>query len=366
MAKRLPIVTVADIHLRNDDSYGVYDESGLNDFLTIRCNAAKQAIKCARSLGAHFIVAGDFLDSRLVDSPTLYYSSKLIKMMCKLRFVILMEGNHGYDDKRGTFSVIAHWKHLATDNVRIVTYPKIECKDGIGYVCIPALSSYDGLGKLISKLYDELKGVHTKVLILHGPIVGAKFESGKENTSGISDKIIKTFSRKFDYVVCGDLHRYQKVYKDNVWYCGANIQSSLKDKGQPRGFQIIHSNGVVQFKESNAPKFYELVWEPGVKKSRLLKEPDERFKNAIVVVKLIGTSAVIDKIDREKIKSNLVEAGALRVFIDTKTNDTSKSRVIIDKDMTYDEMIKRFCEHKKASLPADLPDVVRKGVSYLK
>lgn len=364
------IITLADVHLRNDDSYGIEDDRGVNDFLIRRYEATQRAIVTAKKKKAHLVIAGDFLDSKLVDSHTLYYSSMLIEQMRALRFAVLLEGNHGYDDKRGTFGVIAHWKHLAGDSVRIVTYPKIERKDGIAYHCIPAIADIEtSFLKIVLKLSKKIKKGDKNVLILHAPITGAKFESGKESTGGISAEHIRRIRGRYDFVVCGDLHKYQKLY-DNTWYCGSILQASLKDKGQPRGFQVADpNNGTYKFVDAGGPRFLELKWEVGKTVSKILKNPEDHrdeLVNSVVVVRLIGISKIIDEISREEIKKKLKANGAFRVFVDTVKLDSKSERQTIRNDASDEEMIQDYCKHMDIEIPGAVDAVSNKGLKYLR
>lgn len=363
------ITALADNHLRNDDPYGVEDDRGVNDFLLIRYEATKKAIKITGSDG-HLAIVGDFLDSNLVDSHTLYYSSQLVQLMNELRFAILLEGNHGYDDRRGTFSAVAHWKHLASKSLRVVTYPRIERKDGIAYHCVPALSDVESnFLKIVGKLSKKIKKGDTNVLLLHAPITGAKFESGAKSTGGIPAEHIRRIRERYDFVVCGDLHKYQKLY-DNVWYCGSIIQASLKDKGQPRGFQVIDPNtGTYKFVSSGGPRFYDLKWEVGKAISKMLKAPEnykDDLKGAVVVVRLIGLTRVVDKISRDEIREKLKAHGAFRVFVDTKRLDAKSERQTIRSDTGDEEMIQEYCKQRKEELPGITDAVANKGLQYLK
>ena len=364
------IITTADIHLRNDDSYGIEDDRGVNDFLIRRYEATKKVIEKANRKNAHLLIAGDFLDSKLVDSHTLYYSSMLIELMSMLRFVIVMEGNHGYDDKRGTFSVIAHWKHLAGDNVRIVTYPRIERKDRIAYHCIPAISDVESnFLKLALKLSKKAKKGDTNVLVLHAPISGAKFESGAKSTGGIPAEHIRRVRGRYDFVVCGDLHKYQKLY-DNVWYCGSLIQASLKDKGQPRGFQVVDPNsGTYKFFNSGGPRFLDLRWEVGKTIAKILKNPEDHrdeLSNSVVVVRLVGLSKIVDEISKEDIKEKLKANGAIRVFVETDKLDSKSERQTIRNDIGDEEMVQNYCKHRADELPGTIESVSNKGLKYLR
>lgn len=359
------IITTADTHLRNSDPYGIYDDRGINDFLLYRRDAFTRIINRTIQEKAHLAIAGDFLDGRTVDSHTLYYSSEIISLLNEIEFVVLIEGNHGFDDKRGMFSVIAHWKHLSKDNVRIVTYPKVERHNGVAYHCIPAISDADkNFKKIVGSLNKESKkSDKVSILLLHGGVTGALFESGKQNSSGIPLNLLQKYRKYYQYIVCGDFHRYQVLDK-NIWYCGSIIQASLKDKNQKRGYQIIDPNkDTVEFVSSKGPKFIELECDATDYKSILVQS--KKFKNSITIVRLNGTSYEIDKVDKDSIKSILKSYGCIRVFVDTKTSSENKNRVVLNKDMSEEELIQSFCKSKE-ELPAPLNEVVEKGLVYLR
>lgn len=365
----MKIVTTADWHFRNSDSYGIYNSSGVNDFLIERVNIGMEIINMTRRLDAHLVIDGDFIDDRIIDSITLHYSSYIISMFNKLRATLLLEGNHGFDGKDNKYSIISHWKYLCPDNLYIVTEPGILDVDGIRYHCIPAINDIDKLfPEIIKNFIKQISKGKINILLLHGPIINAKFDSGTKAKSGIKEDYIHTASNKYDYVVCGDFHRYQKLF-DNVWYTGSPMQWSLRDCGQDKGVQIIDTDKKkVKFIKTSTHKFIEANWIVGETICPLLKRPQDfkgTLNNSIVVIRLVKQFKQ-DEPPIDKVKEMLLEAGVKRIFVDKKTKKKEKRKAIISNNMSISEMVETFVEHKKDSLPARKRRVIEKGQKYLR
>jgi len=366
------IITSADWHLKNSDSYGVYDSAGVNDFLLFRSETAKRIIQSAIDLDGHLVIAGDMLDDKVVDSVTMYYASQLVKMMQNTKLTIMLEGNHGYDGKNNIHSSIAHWKHLVTNNIKIITGYTVIHKDGISYHCIPAVNDIEkNFMNIVEALWRNRKEGNVNILVIHGPIIGARFDSGTKSKTGIKMKEVESVSRKYDYIVCGDFHRYQNIF-NNTWNTGSLMQTSLRDKNQDKGYQIIDTeNDEVDFVTLGGLRFIELSWEVGIKISPVLRKPcmyKGTLRGSICVIRLLGTSSEINGIaeDLDTICNNLTEHGCIRVFIDKQTTEAKRKRSTISMNMGIQEMIESYVDYKKNLLPAKKKQVVEKGLLYIR
>jgi len=366
------IVTTADWHLRNNDSYGSYDSFGVNSFLIERVRVCQEIINVASALEALLLVAGDMIDNTVVDSITLYYSSGIIKHMNEsLVAAIILEGNHGFDGKDNKHSVIAHWKHLAAKHIHIVTYPKIVRVNGVAYHCIPAINEVDKLFPSIVK--DFLKSTKKKdranILVFHGPIISARFDSGFKAKTGVKFDHIRKAAKRYDHIVCGDFHRYQKLLK-NVWYTGSPLQTSLRDKNQRKGYQVIDlEKAKVKFVEVDGFRFIETEWDYNKTICPILSKPQmfqATLRNAIVIIRL-RYKAKQDYRDRlNVIRDRLERCGAYAIFVDKKTKDTKKKRATISASMSFQQMVEAYVDYKRNSLPAHKRRIVEKGLLYLR
>lgn len=363
------VVTTADWHFRNTDSYGVYDSFGVNDFLIERVRIAKEIIDEAYKLKGHLVIAGDFIDDRIIDAITLYYSSAVVSAFSNLRATILLEGNHGFDGKDNKYSIISHWSCFNSDNLHIVTEPDILDIDNVRYHCIPAINDVDKMFPIIMKDFlKRIKKGSSNILVLHAPIMNAKYDSGTKAKSGIKEEHIFAASYKYDYVVCGDFHRYQKIFP-NTWYTGSPMQWSLRDCGQDKGYQVIDlSSNKVKFVKTSTHRFIEANWVVGEKICPLLKYPEKyesTLKNSIVVIRLVK-KLKHDEPFVEQVKNNLLNNGVKRVFVDTKTTKEEKRRATISSNMGIAEMVEAYVEHKKSILPTRKRRVIDSGLRYLR
>jgi DNA repair exonuclease SbcCD nuclease subunit len=365
------LVSTADWHLRNCDSYGSVDSLNVNEFLMRRVQAAREIISVASKKDHCLAIIGDFVDDVLMDGVTLYYSSMLIKMMSEINNpVLILEGNHGYDGKQGEYSSIKHWSHLAGKNIRIVTKPEIITIKNVEFHCIPAISDVDKLFYNIVKefLSQTSNSNNKKILLFHGPIIDARFDNNAPTKNGVKQKYISWVSKIYDHVICGDFHRHQFV-RDNVWYTGSPIQTSLKDKMQKKGYQIVNlETDNVKFVEiKNSPRFIEADWIVGDSISPILKRPEDyeaSLNNSVVIIRL--AQPLNSKAEIDFVVKNLLAHGAMKVFVDRKTLSERKKRTSINVDMSLEQIIGAYAEHKRNNLPSRKRRVVENGLRYLR
>ena len=363
-----PVFTTADWHYRNDDPYATTDAKGVSDFLRIRAYLFERVVKLVAARAGHLLIAGDFLESTLNDSNTMYFASQSVARLAQLEFALLLEGNHGYDSKNSDVGAVSHWKHLVPSNVAVVTYPKVVQTSEIDYHCIPPIPNItDVFPKVAADLLRRLDSSKINILVLHGPIVGALYDSGTPAGTGIKKEQLEYVARHYDRVVCGDFHRYQQVLP-NTWYCGSPLQTSLRDKGQQKGIQVFEGRGSDhRFLPLAGPRFFELSWDVGQPPPKSIANPDAYAKvlrQAVVLLKLSGDTAARASFDLDDAIVRLKRAGALRVVHSWIGNQGPIERAHIKSNMGTDEMVAHYVD---ANPPDDLPkgEVIQVGLSYL-
>lgn len=366
----MKIVTTADWHLRNDDPYGDTDDNHVNEFLKHRYEVCKKIIGFAEKLDAQLVVAGDVFNARLVDGISLAYGARLAAQLPRLRQAIVIEGNHGFESREGTTGTISHWKHVLSDNVHIVTYPKVVVAEEIEYHCIPGSSNSDvNFVTIVKELMKQSAGCATKILVYHGTIVGAEFDSGSVATTGVPlTKLKKLADSYYDYVVCGDLHRHQFL-ADNIWYTGSPLQSSLKDLDVEKGVQVIDTQKkTVKFKTVSGPVFRRYNWTMGEKIAKELKSPEnypEEMKNAYVVINVDGRQENFNAKKIDVVVERLKNAGAIKTFVQKRFESSDSDRKFIDRGLSMRESMEAWVDQNPEAIPAEKDDVVRAGISYL-
>ena len=85
----MKILTTADWHLRNSESYGDYNSSGVNSLFVEKLRVINDILDKAEELKSHLVIGGDMLDESILDSITLYYTSAIMKKMQNIKEVIL-------------------------------------------------------------------------------------------------------------------------------------------------------------------------------------------------------------------------------------------------------------------------------------
>jgi DNA repair exonuclease SbcCD nuclease subunit len=372
------LVTISDQHMTNNNSYGKYNSIGVNSDLEDKFYTMQEAADVASCIGATLVATGDLLDQRQVDGITSDYVSRWINhLMSGMSDFILLGGNHEYNDTAANFSTLKHYKYfcglnskgnkgiIATENTR--TYIEYEVGKGIFFSCLPANKKIEHSIKEEVKWFQKNKDRLDKefpikvlpvmthhIMLLHGGIEGADLGSMKA-PDGISATLIETCAQLYDWVVCGDFHKFQFVNDlKNVYYCGAPKQMNLGDVGQKRGYQILNlTKETVNFIQSESPTFkiIEMVCgeyiHPWIKNSEKYKD---RIQNKIVVVKITGTQEDVMKVNYTEIRKELLKFGAFEVYKEVLPIKEKRNSIRINKDLPIKQIMAKYVESKDYEL----------------
>lgn len=349
--KRRYLITLADIHLHNNWSYGKYLSNGVNSDLENKFSILQEAHILANRMNAPLVICGDTLDKRTVDCITLEYFSSWISKITS-PFVIL-SGNHEFDDVSTMFSSIGHYRHFFNKpDQRIVTLPfrfKIQNSE---FFCLPASKTLEqNMKEMIKDFKKNPSDSKYKIMLLHGGIQGADMGSMRA-PEGISSKMIDECSSLFDWVVCGDFHNFQYVNKKkNVYYCGAPKQMMNNEYKERRGYQIIDlTNKKLHFIDNkDSPKFKVLEYVAGNYIHKWIKNPEKfkkKIKNKILVIKITSTEEDLKTVDFEKIRKSLLANGAFGVYKEQEIINEKRNSEAISENFSKDEMIVKYVENK--------------------
>ncbi len=372
------LVTISDEHAENTNSYGKYNSIGVNSDLEDKFYTMQEAADVSSCIGAPLVSIGDLLDKRQIDGITSDYVSRWISHLHSgMSDFILLGGNHEYNDTAANFSTLKHYKYfcgqyskgnkgiIATEPLR--TYLEYEIGKGIFFSCLPANKKIEHyikeevswFKKNKNKLYKEFPSkvmpvITHHVMLLHGGIEGADLGSMKA-PDGISATLIDECSQLYDWVVCGDFHKFQFVNElKNVFYCGAPKQMNLGDVGQKRGYQILNlTKNTVNFVKSESPEFkiIEIVCKeyihPWIKYS---EKYQEKIKNKIIVVKITGNQEDVMKIDFTNIRATLIKFGAFEVYKEVLPIKEKRNSIKINKDLPIRQIMAKYVENKDYEL----------------
>lgn len=369
------LLSISDVHLRNDCSYGTYNEDGVNSDLIDKFNILNEALDVATKLRIPFICLGDLLDSRVVDAITLAYAAKFLSKLRvrstiegKIPYFIILGGNHEFDDYAAKFSSLSQYQWLI-DHQFVLEYNRI-IRNNIRFTCFPATKNVEECIKSHKhRKYD--KGFD--VALFHGPIRGADYGHAIAG-GGIPAELIQGLADTHDWVLCGDFHKYQFVNgSTNIVYSGSVKQMNVGDAGDRRGYQVLNlTKSKMNFIESLAPKFkiIDIVHGEKTKTSKIAYYPEKYLKvvkGNIIVIRISGTSEEVYAVDFDKIKENLLACGAVNVYKETEIHRTKRNSVKIDKTLPLKSIIRKYVDNRSYNEKLKLrKELVKVGEKYVK
>lgn len=152
------------------------------------------------------------------------------------------------------FSPIFRW-------MKCIDYQRVLINDKVMIHGIPYIDHNIGLSDYLKKMELSLKLKH--ILILHTDYPGAKDTDGRE--IGSVENLNLNILNKFDLVLCGHIHKPQRLSK-KVFMIGAPIQQRRTDRDCKMGYWKLYddlSMGFVEIK--GMPKFIDVDSEDKIK-----------------------------------------------------------------------------------------------------
>lgn len=181
--------------------------------------------------------------------------------------ILAISGNHDMP-KRNTFES----RSPSLLNMMSNTFEAIRCIDfksiGIGKKIsihgIPYLDNNIGMEQAIQERLMNVKEGDRNILLLHTDYPGAIDTNGSKQ--GSVENLPYKLLKKFDLVLCGHIHKHQKL-SNNIYMVGAPIQQRRTDRNSDMGYLAIYSDMSVEFKNlsDNYPKFIDVETKEEVK-----------------------------------------------------------------------------------------------------
>lgn len=251
MKKEVIALAFSDIHLNNWTKFNQNGSRTDSHFLILD-KIFREAIK--QKIPVFF--CGD-----LVHTPETINMELYIKMSKhfdkysnepKLQ-VFGVSGNHEipnlntYDQRSDSFLTALdlqyHWFHCM--DWKTIQWPTFALHG------IPYLDHNIGLKQALKET-KVIKG-KKNILLLHTDYAGARDTDGRE--VGSVENFDRTLLRKFDLVLCGHIHKFQKLEK-HVYMVGAPLQQRFTDEGNKMGYLKIYSDTSIEFVHiKGLPKF---------------------------------------------------------------------------------------------------------------
>lgn len=267
-SKKLIAVAFSDLHLNIWAKFNENHKRTMNGFKVLD----KIAGICSKEQ-VPALFCGDLLHKpESLDSTLAHYMDDWIeRTLTKYpKFKIFaIEGNHDlakvntFDNlQRGWISHFQCTKHRPSPFVILGpnTPPACLAKD-IFVIGIPYIDHNKDLGKILKKVNFISDSKH--ILLLHTDYPGAKDTDGRIVDS--SENINMNILNRFDLVLCGHIHKPQRLGK-KIYMVGAPIQQRRTDRNCEMGYWKVYSDMSVKFVPlKRFPRFIDVESEDQIK-----------------------------------------------------------------------------------------------------
>jgi len=304
------IVGSADLHLGNSSGMGTIDNRGVNSFLYIKRDAFKEIINYAFNNNATLVICGDIFDSPTVDAFTMDVFHECLSLIIDKKIpTVIIGGNHDFN---GIKSTVGSYAELKLNGIYFVDTPKVIKVKDIEYYCVPYM------GKTIEQQYEMVKiminrakdsNVKKRMLLLHYPIIGCKYDAGAKANTGFNLRKLTDECNPFMQIWAGDFHDRQLLAGvPNFLYLGQPYWSDFSSVGKKRGYTVFNSETKKRriVEPLNCPRFHEIT---GISKS---SDIDGNFENMIVKVH------ADPEVDPKDIYDKCYALGAIKVLVRRK------------------------------------------------
>ena len=309
------VLGTADIHLGNASGSGSVDDKGINSFLYVKKNVFMEIIEYAAKHKLILTVCGDLFDSPTLDSATTrMFHTCLNAILSKDVQAIFLGGNHDFDGLR---SAIGSYGELNLSGVYFVDSPNVIKLRDIEFYCVPYM------GKTVEQQYEMVKvminrakdsGTKKRMLLLHYPIIGCKYDAGAKAQSGFNLRKLTETCNPFLQIWSGDFHdRQSLVGVPNFLYLGQPYWADFSSIGKKRGYTIYDSDTLTRkiVEPKNCPRFKEIL---DITKA---SDIEGNLENTIVKVH------ADQEVDPKGIYDRCYALGAIRVLVRRKRKPMS-------------------------------------------
>ena len=236
------IYHMADIHIRNTKSHEeeyIYVFNKLYEYIT--------ETKTDKSL---IVICGDILHNEQFNNTSEILCINFFSKLSKLLPTIVIAGNHDY----------AVLTESNIDSLQTILYKRKKELKNIYYLRETGIykfgNIYFGVSSLVNNINrifinaDEIPNNGIKIGLYHGSVNGSKTNTGYIN-EGIQ---IKQF-KNYDYVLLGDIHKYQYLNDvKTVAYSSSLISQNFSE--------IDNKHGVLVWNLENKKSEYKVIENP--------------------------------------------------------------------------------------------------------
>jgi len=342
---RWQLLATADLHFGNNHGAGTVDKRGINSFLRIREAVFKEMIDTAKRKRCPIIVAGDALDAPVVDPATAESFHRCLRYAHKKNVtIVFIAGNH---ESNGVHSIIGSYAHLKLDNIKFFYEPTVISLGKIQLYCVPYTErvpddEYKIVRRYIQEATREVNDMH-KVLVLHYPIIGCKYDSGSTVTSGFNlGALVASEGNPFDAILAGDFHDRQSLPGvKNFLYLGQPYWSDFSSAGKKRGYTLFNFDLGKR----------RLVQPKGCPVFRALHNIDKASDINVDLTNTIVRVYMAREADAQKVYEQCYKLGAIKVMIKREPHD----KRLLNVNVKY-----KFDDDRRSAIAAYVKDNKKK------
>jgi DNA repair exonuclease SbcCD nuclease subunit len=259
MAKHKQLIAIAfsDLHITENNQYS---EGQL--VLNSSIDVIHELRAIARKYKVPVLFTGDlFHNPKQVSNLTLNTFLNLRPFSSHASYFAI-SGNHDFAEQNtADYRAISHlgWVSAIFPSFKQLDWASNLLDTGITVHGIPYLQHNIGLVSSIKFILKDIKvnkreGKH--ILLLHTDLPNARDTDGR--IVGTADNLPEDFEdllSKFDLVLCGHIHKFQKVYP-NTYIVGSPLQQRLTDMDNEMGYLKVYDDMSVEFVPiKNTPTF---------------------------------------------------------------------------------------------------------------
>lgn len=320
--KRLIAIVFSDLHINLWNKFNEDNRRTLNNFGVL--SVIKDVCKANGNIPALF--CGDLfhkpenMDSDLLEmvEDKFHSLNKAFSFQC-----YAISGNHDMSKTNCIDKPSPSWVRTLSHYhtwLRCIDFKSEWIQPNIRIIGVPYLDHNKGLSEYLKDLSIDSKEVN--ILMLHTDYPGAKDTDGRE--IGSVENLNLNILNKFDLVLCGHIHKPQRLSK-KVYMVGAPIQQRRTDKDCKLGYWELYSDLSMEFKELKGfPKFIDVESEEDIK--------DDGNYYTLIPKKQENTNKSTTKIHRNLSKSKLARQYLRENGIKDKDKSNLLKRILKEAD----------------------------------
>lgn len=314
MAKKIIAVTFSDLHIELWAKFNSDKQRTLNHF---RVLSIIRDVCIKHKVPALF--CGDlFHKSENIDNDLMRLVKEEFNKLHGNWECLAISGNHDLKYSNSLENKSPSWvKNFDGGWLFCIDNKSVKLNSNIKVHGLPYIDKNIGLDKAISQIIaDKSNKQYRNILLLHTDYPGAEDTDGRRIDS--VENINMNLLNKFDLVLCGHIHKSQRLGK-KVYMVGAPLQQRRTDRDADMGYWLIYEDLTMKFisLSDRFPKFIDI------------EKEEDRVEDGnyytIIPKKLVTQELVTNKINKSLSKTKL----ARRYCREKQVEDRDKTKLLI-------------------------------------